>query len=314
MRYIEHIFRGTENELEDWKKLLGGKINGNTLYVPEGTIKEYKFDSHKIIIIRLLLTEEINAMRIMDKSSLYYPIIFSECLTFEPGDVGKTRATFSKSLSTGIYFSNEKALIQFPKGQELSLILFRVRHESFERVLPEKHDFLKYIQTDDSYFFYESISVEMKILMQHLQNCVLPEKLDYEFACARSWELFLLFADKFFYQRKNRYKQIDKQLLQKLQHVKEFMLSDLSSPKSIEELTQFCGMSATKLRASFKEIYGMTIYNLFQEHRMEKARELLLEGDKSVSEVAYMLGYTHLGHFTGAFKHKYKCLPKHFKP
>ena len=90
-------------------------------------------------------------------------------------------------------------------------------------------------------------------------------------------------------------------------------MSDLSSPKSIEQLTRFGGMSATKLRASFKEIYGMSIYSLFQEHRMEKARELLSEGGKSVSEVAYLLGYTHLGHFTGAFKQKYHCLPKDFK-
>ena len=102
--------------------------------------------------------------------------------------------------------------------------------------------------------------------------------------------------------------------MQKLQEVREYMLSDLSAPKDINELTRFSGMSATKLRASFKEVYGMSIYNLFQEHRLEKARELLAEGGKSVSEVAYMLGYTHLGHFTGAFKQKFQCLPKDFKP
>ena len=98
--------------------------------------------------------------------------------------------------------------------------------------------------------------------------------------------------------------------MQKLQQVKEYLLQDLSVPKNIDELTRYSGMSATKLRASFKEVYGMTIYNLYQEHRMEKARELLLEGNKSVSEVAYQLGYTHLGHFTGAFKQKFNCLPK----
>lgn len=314
MRYIEHTFKGTDNELEDWQKLLGGRIEENTLYAPEGTVKEYKFDTHKIIVVRMFLTEDVATKRIMDKSHTYYPIIFSECLTFEPKEEGKTQATYSKSLSTGIYFSNEDACIQYPKRKELNLILFRVPYEAFECVLPDEHIFLKHLQAGGSYFFYESISVEMKILLQHLLNNVSSGRLNYELARARSWELFVLFADKFFYQRQNHYKQIDKLLLQKLQQVKEFILRDLSSPKSIEELTRFCGMSATKLRASFKEVYGMSIYNLFQEHRMEKARELLLEGDKSVSEVAYLLGYTHLGHFTGAFKQKYQCLPKNFKP
>lgn len=314
MRYIEHIFRGTENELQEWQSILGGTIDGNTLHTPTGIIKEYKFNSHKIIIVRLHLTEDVTTRRIMSKPMLYCPIIFSECLTFEAEEEGKTRAMLSNSLSTGIYFSNEDAIIHYPQGEELSWILFRIPYEAFERVLPQNHIFLEHVQADESYFFYESISVEMKILMRRLLNESQPQKLDYEFANARSWELFLLFVDKFFYQRQNHYKQIDKKLLHKLQQVKELVVSDLSAPKSIDELTRFCGMSATKLRASFKEVYGMSIYNLFQEHRMEKAREMLLDGGVSVSEVAYALGYTHLGHFTGAFKQKYHCLPKNIKP
>ena len=30
MRYIEHTFQGIENDLENWQKLLGGTIDGNT--------------------------------------------------------------------------------------------------------------------------------------------------------------------------------------------------------------------------------------------------------------------------------------------
>ncbi|MEG0796769.1 MAG: AraC family transcriptional regulator [Odoribacter sp.] len=313
MRYIEHIFKGEDNELQQWQTLVGGVIEGNTLHTPYGMIKEYKFNTHKIITVRLFLTEDITTIRIMDKPVAYYPIIFSDCITFESQDEGKMKAVFSKSPSTGIYFSSEDAEILYPKGREFSLILFRLPYRSFERVLPTGHPFLKNLTGSESYFFYESISVEMKMLIQYLLDDSLPHKLEVEFAYARSWELFLHFVKKFFYQRQNQYKQIDNQLLLKLQQAKDFILSDLSSPKDIEELTRFCGMSATKLRASFKEVYGMSIYHLFQEYRMEKARELLQEGGKSVSEVAYELGYTHLGHFTQAFKQKYHYLPKNLK-
>lgn len=313
MKYIKHIFTGDNNELQQWQTLIGGVIEGNTLHAAEGIIREYKFDSHKIIVVRLLLTEEVTLMRIMDKPVAYYPIIFSDGITFEPQDEGRIKATFSQSSATGIYFSSENAEIIYPKGTKLSLILFRSSYQSFERVLPAQHPFLKCLTSGESYFFYESISVEMKMLIQHLLRASLPEKLDSEFAYARSWELFLLFAHNFFYQRKNQYKQIDNQLLLKLGQVKDYLLSDLSVPKNIEDLTSFGGMSATKLRASFKEVYGMSMYALFQDHRMERAHELLQERSKSVSEVAYILGYTHLGHFTGAFKQKYHYLPKNLK-
>lgn len=314
MRHIEHIFKNTDNELEDWQKLLGGTIEGNTLFTSEGTIKELKFDSHRIIIVNLFLTEEATTIRTISKPITYYPIIFSENLTFKSVEEGTTQAVYTQSPSTGICFSNVNARIQYPKGKGINMILFRLPYTAFKRVLPDDHIFLKHLQNDGAYFFYESINVEMKMIMQGLQSNHLTGKLSVEMAKVCSWQLFLLFADKFFYQRQNHFKPFERQLLQKLQEVREYMLSDLSAPKDINELTRFSGMSATKLRASFKEVYGMSIYNLFQEHRMEKARELLAEGGKSVSEVAYILGYTHLGHFTGAFKQKFQCLPKDFKP
>lgn len=314
MRHIEHVFKNTDNELIDWQQLLGGTIEGNTLFTSEGTIKELKFEHHRIVMVNLFLTEEATAIRVINDPISYYPIIFSESLTFRTAEDGVTQAIHSQSPSTGICFSNVDTRIRYPKEKEINLILFRVPYLAFECVLPESHVFLRHLQNKGTYFFYESISVEMKMIMQGLLTNHLSSKLDIEMAKVCSWQLFLLFADKFFFQRKNHFKPLNRQLLQKLQEVREYMLSDLSVPKNIDELTRFSGMSATKLRASFKEVYGMSMYTLFQEHRMEKARELLAEGGRSVSEVAYMLGYTHLGHFTGAFKQKYQCLPKDFKP
>lgn len=310
MKYIEHIFSGAENELEHWQSIFGGTITGNTLVTSMGVIKEYIFEHHKIVVFRVNLTEEIRSFRIVTKPITYYPIILSEHLTFESGAEGETNAVFSNPVSAGIYFSNENAAFQFPVNKEFTMVLFRVTRDGFERVLPTDHPFLKNLKSDAPFFYYESLSSDMRILMHHLLDDSLAELLEREFTSVYSWELFLLFVKKFFYERQHNYKQINKELLQKLQQVKEYLLQDLSVPKNIDELTRYSGMSATKLRASFKEVYGMTIYNLYQEHRMEKARELLLEGNKSVSEVAYQLGYTHLGHFTGAFKQKFNCLPK----
>lgn len=313
MRYIKQIFKDTENELEYWQELLGGSIVGNSLYIPEGIIKAYDFGKYRMIAMKLCITEEIITKRIVSKPMSLYPIIFSYNLTFEPDLEGITNVVPSKSLSTSIYFSDKETLFHYNPNTDFNMILFRVPYQVFEQLLSDGHPFLKYLTSGESYHFYESLSVEMKIRMQQIFHVGYPELLEEEFVKVRSWELFLLFVEKFFYQRKNHYQRIPPEVQLKLHLVKEFMLSDLSSPKGIEELVEYSGMSATRLRSAFKEVYGMSIYTFFQEHRMEKACELLQTGEKSVSEVAYELGYTHLGHFTEMFKKKYHCLPKNFK-
>lgn len=315
MKYIRHTFKTPNNELENWKTILGGKIVGNTLYTMGGSIKEYKFDTHSIIVIQFHLAEEITTFRIISSETQckYYPIIFSDCLTFDPKDHAAIQANYTSSLSTGIYFSNENVSIQYPKEKDINLMLFRIPYTTFQQVLPPDHSFLHVLQVGNHYHFYEAISMEMKVCIQKILHGKHPGHIERELIKAQSWELFLLFIERFFYIRKNHYYKISQEDQQKLHQVKEFILSDLSTPKNITELVSFCGMSATKLRSLFKEVYGMSIYTLFQEHRMEKACRLLLEGNKSVSEVAYDLGYTHLGHFTEAFKKRFHCLPKNLQ-
>ncbi|QYO64799.1 helix-turn-helix domain-containing protein [Leptolyngbya sp. 7M] len=43
---------------------------------------------------------------------------------------------------------------------------------------------------------------------------------------------------------------------------------------------------------------------------MEQAEQLLRSRKMRVSEVAHAVGYSHLGHFTEAFKHTFGITPK----
>jgi AraC family transcriptional activator of pobA len=46
---------------------------------------------------------------------------------------------------------------------------------------------------------------------------------------------------------------------------------------------------------------------------VEKAKELLLGSQASVSEIAYSLGFEHLSHFTRFFKNKTGHTPRNFR-
>lgn len=313
MKHIRHVFSDTDNELVHWKNLLGGDLQDNSLLLSEGVIKEYRFGTHNLLVMRFNLKEDVITNRIMKKPTAYCPIVLSDNLTFEPEADGTTVVLPSKSSTTGIYFSNEDTLFHSPSGTDCNIILLRVPYETFSKLLPSGHLFLKTLRENTGYHFYESIGLEMKMCMRQMVKPAHIPALENEFIRAWSWELFLLFVEKFFYQRINRYTEIDNDTLRKLRDVKDFMLSDLSAPKRIEELVRYTGLSATRLRSSFKEVYGMSMYSMFLEHRMEKACQMLLKDGQSVSEVAYAMGYTNLSHFTEAFKKKFHCLPKEIR-
>mgnify|MGYP001942453495 CR=1 FL=1 len=73
----------------------------------------------------------------------------------------------------------------------------------------------------------------------------------------------------------------------------------------IEEICEDTGLSESQFKKSFKKIFGYSPYKHYLNYRMQRAKELLLTGRYTISEVSYMLGYENLTKFSKAFK---KCL------
>ncbi len=83
-------------------------------------------------------------------------------------------------------------------------------------------------------------------------------------------------------------------------------------PRSIEELSRKATMSSTKLKKIFKSIFGVPIYEYYQQKRMQQAGELLITGRYSVKQVAEKVGYSNMGNFKTAFKKHMKQEPSTF--
>ena len=71
-------------------------------------------------------------------------------------------------------------------------------------------------------------------------------------------------------------------------------------------------MSPSKLKRLFKQIFGNSIFNYYQDFRMKEAARLLKEEKLSVSEVGYQLGFTNLSHFSRIFKKHIGMNPKQY--
>ncbi|NLR93743.1 MULTISPECIES: helix-turn-helix domain-containing protein [Flammeovirga] len=81
----------------------------------------------------------------------------------------------------------------------------------------------------------------------------------------------------------------------------------------LEELSREVGLSESRLRFLFKQVFGMTITTFHTNVRLEKAKRLLRERQKTNLMIAMDLGFSSASHFSTAFKKKYKITPKEYQ-
>ena len=91
----------------------------------------------------------------------------------------------------------------------------------------------------------------------------------------------------------------------------ELILKDnLENPPSLHDLARRVGVNRTKLNQGFRKIFGTSVFDHLRILRLERARELLENEQKSVTEVAFDVGYAHRENFTRAFKKHFCTSPK----
>lgn len=104
---------------------------------------------------------------------------------------------------------------------------------------------------------------------------------------------------------------LDERLIEKALGLIEKNLSN--SEYSIEDLSMDMGMSRVSLYRKISSITGNSPTEFVKNIRLRRAAELLREGNYTVSEVAYKVGFSTPGYFTQSFKKTFGVLPTHFK-
>ena len=93
----------------------------------------------------------------------------------------------------------------------------------------------------------------------------------------------------------------------------KYINEHLTDHISLEETARKCGMSVSCFQRSFKREVGMTFNKYVNSLRISKARQLLHENNKTMSEVAFACGYTNQYHFTRTFKRFSNMPPRSFR-
>ncbi len=84
---------------------------------------------------------------------------------------------------------------------------------------------------------------------------------------------------------------VNKQEREKLYQAREILFSNMDKPPSLDELSRLIGLNSFKLKKNFKELFGVPVFKYLQNERLNKAHDLLRDGNVSIQEAAWLVGY-----------------------
>lgn len=127
---------------------------------------------------------------------------------------------------------------------------------------------------------------------------------------AKVIELFLLQVES---HRNIQKENLRKDETDKIIAARDYLDQNYNKKIRIIDLARTMGTNQQTLKKGFKELFGTTIWGYYNNLRMETAKDLLINQEKSIAEVADNIGYKNPQHFTVAFKKKYGILPSILK-
>jgi AraC-like DNA-binding protein len=91
---------------------------------------------------------------------------------------------------------------------------------------------------------------------------------------------------------------------QRLRHAREFIDTSYHLPLDLNQISQQAFFSPYHFLRLFRKTFHQTPHEYLTARRIEKAKQLLVASDLSVTEICFEVGFESLGSFSALF-HKY---------
>ncbi|MBX2875811.1 MAG: AraC family transcriptional regulator [Saprospiraceae bacterium] len=148
-------------------------------------------------------------------------------------------------------------------------------------------------------------------LIQQITHCRFKGGMKRLFLLSKSIELLVLQAESIYSDLEPpRPSPLSEADHEKLMEAKRFVEQRIHHPPSLAEVAKAVALNEYKLKKGFKQLFQQTVYGYLTQLRLEKAYQLLQEGELTASEIAFQLGYSSPQHFHTAFKRKFGVPPK----
>lgn len=177
----------------------------------------------------------------------------------------------------------------------------------------DKASITQFLQQQRGQITAYDLSTSVKQRVYEILHCPYQNDLQKIYLEAKIMELIVYFFSPIIQpQQKEQTTVLHTNDIAKLQRVKELILQSLEQPPNIAELAEAVALSESKLKTSFRQRFGTTVYSYIKKQRMERAAWLMEFEDMNVTEAASHLGYSNMSNFTVAFRQHFGCNPSEF--
>ena len=314
-----HLQEGNaQHYFEVMKKNFGGFHSENTYLLDHGPIR-INMSSYNIM-------GELEI--IINETECYKPIIFDRTPDDDPDLIhinlileGHYTQAYNEELkkmeagsAKGIFLYDGQFPIkaEFPANVNLKWVGFKLRIPELKNLLIDAQQVLiDLFGNDQAIAYHAAIPPELDRLLNDLFQYKDLTSGQKPMMIARGIEIFtnLMMTLKELIDNKSL-NGLHVEDYKRLNAVKKKLISCFDHKITIESLAVEFGVSASKLKRDFKQLFDTTIYQFYALAKMDEAFRRLKSGQYSVTEVGYDLGYQNLSKFAEMFKKVKGISPK----
>lgn len=308
--------------LQEYADLLQIKLENNTLVFPENIARGYMRACSLPNGLELLISDfETNTDLYLERtgaSEKLFSLRFEELSVKEACevDLGNGLEPIELSARAGSLLRNTSQPIKImaKKGTAVRGIYLLFSQDWLKKQIGVSEDsplLEKYFSLEDGQLNLELWDAEYRRLVDEIMSI-----RNHPFSKAAVQNRVMLLLERFFTRlhyklvEKRQHDKLSQQDLHGLNEAESLLMKDFGvTPPTISQLARLAGMSPSKFKIAFKQVYGLPVYQYYLKFKMQKARDLLLSGDYPVKKVGMMLGYSNLSHFANAFRKEMGQLP-----
>lgn len=254
------------------------------------------------------LKEELQLQRVANTENDFFLIDFylSDAEIIRT-DSNQTYKQSFENINLVLTSATTTATIRVPANKPIKMFNVLISKKwLFNHVIPDFSNLSTYFNTNDPIYLSENLDYKLKGLLK---------KIDFEQNNKLTSASNILQIIAYLFERfgnrtlPSSNKSIHPQDLERLMMIKNEMDANPNKEILLANLSVKASMSLSKFKRLFKQVLGTTPYKYHLKNKMEKAMETLLQGDYSVSETGFLLGYSNLSQFSKAFKNHFGMLP-----
>lgn len=282
----------------------------------KGSFKETQVDDEVFVLTYQNETSENQVIeRFIDSSFIQFHFCLKGESTFVFNN-GTYRLDIKEESSLLLYNPERDLPIHLEVNPNCWLVTLLISIEKFHGLFSQEANYITFLSEDNrdkKYYKDGKISPSMAITLNQIVNYNLNSSIKNLYFKGKAYELLSLYFNK---GEDADIEQcpflVDESNVAKIKKAKDIIITRMSEPPTLQELSDEIGLPLKKLKEGFKQIYGDSVFSFLFDYKMEVARKLLESGAHNVNEVGLRVGYSTASHFIAAFKKKYGITPKKY--